>query len=63
MIVSHSLGQIEKLCSRSIWIDDGKIRMDGAPRDVHLYYQTFWQIIEARRMAESEKESAQQDQK
>jgi len=64
VIVSHSLGQIEKLCSRSIWIDDGKIRMDGAPRDVHLYYQDFLgkKIIEARRMAESEKESAQQDQ-
>ncbi len=62
VIVSHSLGQIEKLCSRSIWIDDGLIRMDGTPRDVHLYYQDFLgkKIIEASRMAESEKENEQQ---
>ena len=41
VIVSHSLAQIEKLCSRSIWINDGLIEMDGIPRDVHIYYQDF----------------------
>ena len=31
VIVSHSLGQIEEICARSIWIDAGRIRMDGQP--------------------------------
>lgn len=38
VIVSHSLGQIEKFCNRSIWIKDGKIAMDGKPSDVHTKY-------------------------
>lgn len=38
VIVSHSLGQIEKICNRSIWIKDGKIEMEGKPEDVHEKY-------------------------
>ena len=38
VIVSHSLGQIEEICDRSIWIEDGYIRMDGIPKEVHKKY-------------------------
>lgn len=38
VIVSHSLGQIEEICDRSIWIDAGRIRMEGAPDEVHEKY-------------------------
>ena len=41
VIVSHSLGQIEQICERSLWIDNGAIRMEGKPRDVHPYYLDF----------------------
>ena len=41
VIVSHSLGQIEQICDRSIWIHEGKIRMDGHPRDVHPVYLDY----------------------
>lgn len=41
VIVSHSLGQIEQICDRSIWIDNGEIRMEGKPRDIHPYYLEF----------------------
>ena len=37
VIVSHSMDQIEKICSRSIWIN-GLIQMDGDPREVHKAY-------------------------
>ncbi len=35
VIVSHSLSQIEEFCDRSIWINDGKIAYEGAPKEVH----------------------------
>lgn len=41
VIVSHSLGQIEQFCDRSIWICDGAIRMEGTPRDVHPVYLDY----------------------
>lgn len=41
LIVSHSLGQIEQFCDRSIWLADGVIRLDGEPRSVHFQYLDF----------------------
>jgi len=41
VIVSHSLGQIEQFCERSIWIDKGLIRMEGSPREVHPCYMEY----------------------
>ena len=38
VIVSHSLGSIEKLCDRAIWIYDGKIREDGKTKEVIKKY-------------------------
>lgn len=38
VIVSHSLGQIEQICDRSLWIDEGKIKEEGTPREVHPIY-------------------------
>lgn len=41
VIVSHSTGQIEQICERSIWIHKGKIKAEGAPKEVHRQYLTF----------------------
>ena len=41
VIVSHAMAQIENICGRSIWLEDGVIRMDGAPRDVHPAYMEW----------------------
>lgn len=41
VLVSHSLGQVEQICDRSLWIKDGKIYMEGTPREVHSYYLEF----------------------
>ncbi len=41
VIVSHSLQQIEQICERSIWIQDGKIQAEGLPRVVHPEYLDF----------------------
>lgn len=34
VIVTHSLGSVEKLCNRAIWIKDGKVEMDGKTKPV-----------------------------
>ena len=34
VIVSHSLDSIKKICTRAIWINEGKIKLDGKPNDV-----------------------------
>lgn len=38
VIVSHALGQVEKLCDRAIWIDKGLIRKDGPARQICREY-------------------------
>ena len=34
LFVSHDISSVKNLCSRAIWIDDGKIRFDGVAKDV-----------------------------
>lgn len=41
VIVSHSMGQIEQICDRSIWIHEGKIKGEGKPRDIDMEYLNF----------------------
>ncbi len=42
LFVTHNLTAVEQLCPRSIWIDQGKVRMDGPTRDViHEYMSIF----------------------
>lgn len=41
VIVSHSLGQIEQICDRTIWIHEGLIRAEGSPREVHPEYLDY----------------------
>lgn len=41
VIVSHSLSQIEQICDRSIWIDSGRIRNAGTPREIHPIYLDY----------------------
>jgi len=38
VIVSHSMEQIERICDRSIWIDEGSIRDQGKSEEVHKKY-------------------------
>lgn len=39
VIVSHDLGMVEKLCSRVIWLQQGKIAADGSPSEVIKAYK------------------------
>jgi len=70
VIVSHSLGQIEQICDRSIWIHRGKIRLEGDPRDVHPAYLDYIArhsgnvinpVTEEEKKADQEQEQKQQE--
>lgn len=41
VIVSHSMGQIEQICDRSIWIHEGLIKEEGIPRIVDPKYMAY----------------------
>ncbi len=58
VIVSHSLSQIEQICERSIWIDSGKIREEGRPKEVHEKYLS---TMEQERMNRIEEEKRKEE--
>ena len=49
LLVSHSLDLIEVVCDRAIWLEKGKLRLDGHPR----------RVIDAYRAAIAEDEAAE----
>ena len=40
LFVSHSLDQIESLCDRALWLEDGRARMLGGVKDVCAAYRS-----------------------
>ncbi len=40
LLVSHNMGAITDLCNRAIWLDAGRLKMDGHPMDVVSTYLT-----------------------
>lgn len=41
LLVTHSLNDVEKRCSRVLWIEQGRLRADGPPADVIADYMAF----------------------
>ncbi|WP_029323466.1 ABC transporter ATP-binding protein [Butyrivibrio sp. AE3004] len=41
VLVSHSMRQIEQLCDRCIWIQDGKVKAEGKPSELGPVYLDF----------------------
>ena len=40
LIVSHSIEQIERLCSRVVWLEHGVVKADGPTEEVCLAYKS-----------------------
>jgi len=38
LFVSHNMAAVENLCTRGVWIDEGRVRMDGPAKDVISAY-------------------------
>lgn len=41
LMVSHSMSEISRTCSRTLWLDKGKIRMDGPTEEVIEAYSEW----------------------
>ncbi len=41
LFVSHSLGQIESLCDRVVWLENGTIKKIGKPKEICQEYEKF----------------------
>ncbi|GAE26259.1 teichoic acid export ATP-binding protein TagH [Halalkalibacter wakoensis JCM 9140] len=39
IIVSHSMGFVEKVCSRVLWLDNGELYMDCLPKETVKKYK------------------------
>ncbi|MBE5924456.1 MAG: ABC transporter ATP-binding protein [Lachnospiraceae bacterium] len=57
VIVSHAQGQIEKICDRVIWIDEGKIKDQGAPKLICKEYNL---VMEGKRVERARIEAAEE---
>jgi lipopolysaccharide transport system ATP-binding protein len=55
---SHSLYQVEALCDRVIWIEEGRIREDGEPAGVIAHYSEF---LNKRALRQQEVADAQEE--
>lgn len=61
VIVSHSLGQIEQICDRTIWIHEGRINKCGTPREVHPFYLDYMGRKQKKREETQAEDRKQQD--
>ncbi len=41
LFVSHSAGQVERICGRALWLDHGEMRLIGPAQEVCAAYQDF----------------------
>ncbi len=56
LLVSHALDQVARFCERTIWLERGRIAMDGPTADVIKAYERFVRESEDRRLrAKNEK--------
>lgn len=64
VIVSHSLGQIEQICERSIWIHEGLIRSEGPSKEIDLEYLEYMGMkLQENTAQEMEKRAAEEEQR
>lgn len=61
VIVSHAMGQIEQICDRSIWIHEGLIREEGAPRTVDPLYMKYMSEIDQNRNSKDDSDDGSVD--
>ncbi len=49
LFCSHSMYQVEAICTRVVWLEQGRVRLDGPPAEVVSAYNAFLSTDEAGR--------------
>lgn len=63
VFVSHSLEQVEQICDKSIWIQEGLVKEIGEPREVHQKYLEFMGEIRKENSRDTEQVKSEEEQK
>ena len=42
ILVTHDMGNVERFCDRAIMIENGKVMVEGSPKDVAKAYLDLW---------------------
>lgn len=62
LLVSHALDQVSRFCERTLWLERGRIAMDGPTDEVVKAYERFIRELEDRRLrAKNEKAALDYD--
>lgn len=61
VIVSHSLGQIEEICTKTIWLEDGIVKKIGTPKEIHAEYQEKMEISRLNKIRKNNIEEDEND--
>lgn len=59
LFCSHSMYQVQAICNRALWLDQGQLKMDGDPVEVIAAYNAFMENLEA--LSERDDAISQQD--
>lgn len=60
VLVSHVLVQLEKICDRAIWIEDGLIREEGTPKEVGMHYTKVMEEARLQKLEQRFREELEQ---
>ncbi|MGI8527815.1 MAG: ABC transporter ATP-binding protein, partial [Pseudolabrys sp.] len=53
LLVSHAMNQVLAFCDRAVWIDEGRVRTDGAVRKVVGEYEVYMRAMSENRLGSS----------
>ena len=60
LLVTHSLGLVERFCDEALWLDSGRVKGTGEPRRVVAAYVTDIEKVEERNLAAADAKARDQ---
>ena len=60
LLVSHSLEDVQKMCSRAVWLDQGLVKAEGSPEQVIHHYLGLVEEKEYQRIALQQDDAPQE---
>ena len=55
--MAHSMQDVRRSCTRGIWLDNGQLKMDGAPEDVIAAYEDTDEKREQQRLQRTKRKA------